>query len=136
MPSGTEGQNTVIMVNTGTLAVPIWTLVAGQRNAIFSDDAGEVDFSSKDDVTYSEFGYGKLTGTVNFSGMIVVGDSGYAKLRQAWQNRELVRLVERLDGVNLQYQDAVITNLTRTYPDGDASTYDVATRVSGAPVPL
>lgn len=86
------GISFLVQVNTGTNDVPIWTTVAGQRNAALNRSADEVDFTSKDTEGWYEGIPSFKNWGIDFDGLIVEDDEGYLALEEAFMNSEIIKV--------------------------------------------
>ena len=112
MGTSERGVDWYLMVNTGTVAVPVWTRVGGQRNSPFDRTTDFLDTSDKE----SEGAKSGLAGMRGWSMscdlLCQTDDSGWQELEDVWEtNQKLahIRLV-RADGVTYTGQ-AVMTSL-------------------------
>lgn len=129
---GYDGTGTLLLVNTGTPSVPIWTPVAGQRGLSFSMDTAAIDATSKDDGISGTFLPGRNTGTLTLEHLYEIGDAGFLALRTAQETRQLIKIREQELGTDQREANALVTNITRSLPDSDAGTVSVALQISGS----
>lgn len=127
-----DGTNVVLLANTGTPSVPVWSRVAAQKNVQFSEDTAEIDASSKDDGQNATFIPGRNSATIALEHLREVGDAGFAALRSAKRNRQLILVRRQEFGNDLEEANALVTNISDSYPDSEAGTVSIALRVSGA----
>lgn len=84
--SATVGKDFLLYVNTGTVAVPVWTLIGGQRGASLSRSAEEIDVSHKGSGGWGAKKAGLRSWSLDLDGLILSSDSGIAALEYAFQN--------------------------------------------------
>lgn len=125
MGDGTTGVDFLVYVNTGTIAAPTWTLIAGQRNGRLSRRSDEANLSSKDSEGWHEGKPAQLHWSIDFDGLIVEGDAGQDALEETWRNREKVN-VRMVTEAGTSYSGmATITDLS------DAAPYESEATQSG-----
>ena len=132
-----DGTGVLLLVNTsGDPQDPSYVAVAGQRNVTFNEDTAEIDATSKDDGSSGTFLPGRNTDAITLEHLYELGDQGFAALRSARRNRELIRVRRNELGDSIEEADALVTNITANYPDADVSTISVSLRISGAWSPV
>ena len=130
-----NGSLVVVQVNTGTVAVPVWVTVGGQRDLSKTGSLALIDFSSKDQRA-EIVGGGRWTGELKFSNLYVPGAAEMALLRAANESGAVVQVRKFEDGVAVETAEGVVTEYSEAHPDMDASTVDVSIHVSGGWVPV
>lgn len=118
MPEPTTGVDFLVYVNTGTVAAPTWTLVAGQRNGRLSRRTDEANLTSKDSRGWHRGKPAILHWSIDFDGLIIEGDTGQETLEEAWRRREQVQVQMVTEGGTKYRGVATITDLS------DAAPYD------------
>lgn len=101
--NATVGKDFLLSVNTGTVAVPVWTLVGGQRSASLSRTADEIDVSDKTTQGWKSAKAGLRSWSIDLDGTVILSDTGLAALEQAF-----------MTGVEI--------NVRLLYPDGSEQT--------------
>ena len=98
--TATVGKDYLLMINTGTFAVPVWTVVGGQRNSKPTEKADSIDVS----------------------GLVMLNDAGVEALEVAFRAGKTV-------DVKLQYPDksyqrgwAAVTEFSKDVPHDGAAT--------------
>lgn len=91
MPA-TTGTDFLIKVNTGTVGVPIWTTVGGQRSGTLNMGADEADFTSKDSSGWHEGEPVIRNWSVDFDALLIEGDAGLVALEDAYMDNEKVQV--------------------------------------------
>ena len=101
--SASVGKDYLVSINTGTVAVPIWTLVGGQRGASLSRSADEIDISHKTSGGWKSTKPGLRSWSIDLDGLVVLSDAALPYMEYAFQNgKEL--------------------NIKLSYPDGSYQT--------------
>lgn len=125
MGDPTTGVDFLVYVNTGTLAAPTWTKIAGQRNGRLSRRTDTANLTSKDSAGWARNIPTIISWNIDFDGLIVEGDSGQDALEEAWRNREQVQ-VRMVTEAGVKYTGlASITDLS------DAAPYETEATFSG-----
>ena len=84
--SASVGKDFLLSVNTGTVAVPIWTLIGGQRGASLSRSADEIDVSHKTSGGWKSTKAGLRSWGIDLDGLVILADAGLAALEYAFMN--------------------------------------------------
>jgi TP901-1 family phage major tail protein len=105
-----RGVDILLMVNTGTDAVPVWTAVAGQRNATLSEESETIDITSKDSEGAFEYDYGFYGWTIDADGVYVKNDVGYKELKDAIRNKQKIKVRIQEEGVATEEGMALVTS--------------------------
>lgn len=130
--TATTGCDYVIYVNTGTIAVPVWTKVAGQRGGSLKRSTAEADLTTKDSNNWHEGAPTIRSWSLDGDGLIIENDTGYGALKTAWANNEKVQVkLETPDG-NTEIGMATITDFSGDFPYDAESTYTVSLVGSGS----
>lgn len=87
-----SGVDFIVKVNTGTEASPVWTAVAGQRNATLNMGMEEIDITSKDSQGWHEGLPGVRNWSIDFDGLIIEDDAGLSALEDAYMNKAQVEV--------------------------------------------
>lgn len=101
--SASVGKDFFLYVNTGTVAVPIWTLLGGQRGTTLSRSADEIDVSNKTTNGWKATKAGLRTWGIDLDGLVLLQDVGLQALEYAYMNGKEI-------------------NIRLLYPDGSAQT--------------
>lgn len=125
-----NGSLVVVQVNTGTVALPVWTTVGGQRDLTKSGTLALIDFSSKDQRA-EVVGGGRWTGELTFSNLYVPGAAEMALLSGANESGDVVQVRKFENGVAVETAEGVVTDFSEQHPDMDASTVDITIHISG-----
>jgi TP901-1 family phage major tail protein len=84
--SATVGKDFLLYVNTGTVAVPVWTLIGGQRGASLSRSADEIDISHKTSGGWKSVKAGLRSWSIDLDGLVLLQDEGLQALEYAFMN--------------------------------------------------
>lgn len=108
-----------------------YVTIGSQRGVTFAEQTNPIDISSKErrEGIYLP---GRYTSTVSLEHLYIPTSSGYAKLKTAMRTGTFVRLKRRELGSDLEVADAVVTNLSGSFPDQDAAVISADFQVSGA----
>lgn len=128
----TTGIDFVIKVNTGTIASPTYTKVAGQRGGSLKRTTGEADMTTKDSNNWHE---GKPTirsWSIDGDGLIIENDTGYSAIKTAWLANEQVQVQMVTADGHTNTGMATITDFSDDVPYDAEATYTIALAGSGA----
>jgi len=125
-----NGADVLLYVNTGSDAQPTWTAVGSQRNASIQETTDAVDYSSKDGRAARVFG-GRYASSISLDALYVPTDSAYGALKTAFRNGDLIQVRVSENQVDTEQASAVITDMSREYPDQAAATISVSLTVDG-----
>lgn len=125
-----NGTDVLLLVNTGTPSVPVYTAVGKQRDVTFEESTAEIDVSSKD-AREQEVIAGRYTASITLDQLYVPTDSGYEALQAAMRDGELILVAKQVDEVTIETADALVTSLSERAPDQGEATVSVSLTVSG-----
>lgn len=125
-----NGADVLILVNTGTLGTPVWTVVGSQRDLSLSEGVASIDASSKASPNEVVQG-GRYSAKISFGALYVPGDAAYTRLRSDFRARTLVQVRVRESGTDIEKADALITKLDKNAPDQGETTVSIDLTVSG-----
>ena len=120
----------LLEVNTGTDAVPVWSVIGGQRNATLSEEVEEIDVTSDDSDGAQEFEAGLYSATIDCDGLYVPTATGYAALKTAFRSKTKIKAQIKEDGAATEQAMCLITSMETESPYDGESTYAVSLRVS------
>lgn len=126
------GTDVLIFVNTGTSETPVWSKVGGQRDASIDRSTATVDMNSKDSGGWETSEPGRNSWSISCDALYAPSDAGVTALKEAWQNKEKVRVQVQEAGAATEEGEAVITAFNTSHPDGDNSTLSVTLQGTGA----
>ncbi len=81
---GEVGKDFILKVNTGTVEVPAWTTVGGQRGTSLKRTADEIDVSSKMSGGWKSAKAGLRSWSIDLDGLVVLDDTGLQAFEQAF----------------------------------------------------
>lgn len=109
-----NGTDVLLLVNTGTPTVPVYSAVGSQRDVTFEEATEEIDVSSKDSRAKRVLP-GRYSSNLSLDALYVWTDDGYQALRDAMRNGELILVARQDDGVTVETCDALITSLSESF---------------------
>lgn len=130
----TTGVKFLVYVNTGTVAVPVYTKVAGQRGATLNRSAETVDVTSKDSNNWRENEHGIREWSIDFDGLLVESDIAFAELEDALMNQVKLMVQFETAAGNKYEGTALLTDFPIEGPYDGESTYSGTLMGDGAPV--
>ena len=86
------GKDFLVYVNTGTVGTPVWTIVGGQRDTGIKQSADSIDTSTKSSGSWKYHVAGMRGWSFDLSGTVVLGDTGYQALKQAFRSGQQVNI--------------------------------------------
>lgn len=128
-----KGVDILLMVNTGTDAMPVWTAVGGQRGATLSESNETIDVTTKDSGGYAEYEYGYTTWTISADGVYIESEDGYQALVQAMRQKQKIKVRWREGGTDVYEGLALITSRELEAPYDGEATYSIELQGTGAP---
>lgn len=126
-----NGADVLIFANTGTDAVPVWTVVGSQRDVTISEDTAVIDGSSKDGRA-ARVQAGRYSSTLSLDAVYVPGDAAYAALKTAFRAGTLIKCRIKESGVDKEEGKFLITSLERNHPDQEESTLSLDLSLDGS----
>jgi predicted secreted protein len=129
--SAMNGSDVLILVNTGTDAVPIYSAVASQRDLTIDQSADEIDTSNKTSGRHAEFMPGRWQSSLSFGSLYVPNDGSYAVLQQSCEYGLFLKIRREYAGTAEKEADAFVTSLSETFPDQAPGEVSATMRVSG-----
>ncbi len=118
----TSGVAFLIAVNTGTTATPVWTTVAGQRDATLNMDTGEFDATNKDSANWHEGLAGIRTWNISFDALLSETDTGLGELEDAFIDNAQVGIKLTTAASNTYTGTATLTSYAFNMPYNDVVT--------------
>lgn len=128
MQNGTE---TLIGVDTGNG----FAVLGSQRNASISETNDIIDASSKKQ-REREVLAGRYEANYSFEALYVPSNAAFQALRAAMRNGYEIKLREQESGTDVEECSAIISDMTREFPDQDVATISLEAAVNGAFTPL
>lgn len=86
------GKDFLLYVNTGTMALPEWQMIGGQRNSGLSRQADSIDVSHKTSGGWSATKAGLRSWSIDLSGLVLLQDIGVRALSVAFESGKDVEL--------------------------------------------
>ncbi len=124
-----NGNEVLILADTdgaGTFAA-----VASQQEASIDESNDIIDQSSKD-ARERKVAAGRYEATVSFGALYVPTDAAFVALKASLRNGTKIKLREQRQGTPVEEYLAVISSMTRDYPDQDNATISLEAAVDGA----
>jgi len=125
-----NGTDVLLLVNTGTPSVPVYTAVGSQRDVNFDESTAEIDVSSKDSRNTRVLA-GRYKATLTLNALYVTDDAGYLALRSAMQDGELILVAKQIDDVTTETASALVTQLGDRDPDQGEATISCSLTIDG-----
>lgn len=125
-----NGADYLVLINTGTDETPVYEVVGCQRDATIDETTAEIDASCKTARPFRGLP-GRYKATLSLEGLYVPDDAAYQRLKQAMREGEFVTLVEQEAGNVTEAAQAIVTSLSRSYPDQDVATISAAFTIDG-----
>lgn len=126
-----KGADVLLYVNTGSAELPVWTKVAGQRDATVDRSGSTIDMNSKDNSGWDVLEPGRNSWSITCDALYAPSDEGVAALKSAWRNREKVMVQVQEKGSATEVGEAIVTSCNTSHPDGDNSTLSVTLQGAG-----
>lgn len=118
---GIDGASVLLMVNLGDDTAPNWTAVAEQTGLSTENSRNLIEASSKDS-DHTKWIYGKQDGTVTLESLYVPNDAAFKAIEEAMNNKEIVILRRTENGEDIEEATALVSTISKEWPDNDAST--------------
>lgn len=120
--SATVGKDYLLHINTGTVAVPVWTLIGGQRGSSLGRTAEEIDVSHKTSGGWTSVKAGLRSWSIDLDGLMLLQDDGVAALDYAFMNGLEINVKFQYPDGTAQYGWGSLTDFSMETPhDGEAS---------------
>ena len=125
-----NGADILLLANTGTDAVPVWTVVGSQRDATLSESVEGIDASSKD-AAAARVDAGRYSATITCDSLYVPTDVAQSAIRTAFRARTKLK-VRMSDAATAKAEATVlITSREVSFPDQAESTISLEMTVDG-----
>ena len=125
-----NGTDVLLLVNTGTAAVPVYEAVGSQRDVSFDEATEEIDVSSKDSRAKRVLP-GRYSATLSLDALYVWTDDAYHALRDAKRDGELILVAREDDSTTIETGDALITSLSESFPDQGEGVISISMTIDG-----
>ncbi len=123
-----NGKDVLILVDIDSVGT--FSAIASQTNASISESNDVIDESSKD-ARERKVTAGRYEATYSFESLFVPTEAAFTALRAAMRNGTKIKLREQELGVAKEEVNAVITAMTRDFPDQDNVTISMEAAVDG-----
>lgn len=121
--AATSGVSFLVKINTGTDASPVWTTIAGQRDATLNMSIDEIDITSKDSSGWHEGLPSIRNWSVDFDALLIEADAGQVAVEAMYLNKTQVK-VEVLTVAGTTYiGKATLTDLKYGMPNDAEVTF-------------
>jgi TP901-1 family phage major tail protein len=128
------GIDVLVKVNTGTAQTPVYTVVGGQSGASLSRSMSMIEVTNKQSAGWVEKLGGNKEWSVECDAFMVLGDSGYKALSDAFRLRTKVK-IELAIGTGIGsiklVGDAFVTDLPFEFGQDDAVTFSITLEGTG-----
>lgn len=126
-----KGVDVLIEINTGTVELPVYTKIAGQRGATLTREKSTVESTTKDSNGWQEFESSFKTWSVSTDGLIVADDEAYAKLEDSYLSDEKLLIHVKMPS-GVKYQGfAICSSIENDLPYDDEISYSTEFQGSG-----
>ena len=126
-----NGTDILVLVNTGTVGVPVYEVMGSQRDVTFEETNDEIDVSSKD-AREKRVLAGRYSSSISLDALYVPTDAAYQTLKAACRAGTMLQLLRQELGAALEYVNAIITSLSEAGPDQAEATVSASFTVDGA----
>jgi len=127
---GMNGSDILLLVNTGSEAVPAYEVVGSQRDVTFEETTEEINYSSKDSRA-KRVGPGRYGASISLDALYVPTNECFQALKAAKRNGEMILVARQEDGVTIETADAMIANMSQSFPDQGEATISISLTVDG-----
>ncbi len=124
------GSDVLLLVNTGNVASPVWTEVGCQRGLDITENNEFADTSCKNSGNRTGLP-GRYSASITLDAVYLYDDNAYTALKNAQRNRQVIQVMVKRTGVNIEYASAVIASMARSYPDQEVRTLSVTLEITG-----
>ena len=125
-----NGTDVLLLVNTGTAAVPSYEAVGSQRDVSFEEATEEIDVSSKDGRSKRVLP-GRYSATLSLDALYVPTDAAYLALKDAMRDGELIMVAKQNDSETTETADGLITSMSESFPDQCEGTISISLTIDG-----
>jgi TP901-1 family phage major tail protein len=120
--NATVGKDYLAYINTGTVDIPDWTLIGGQRGASLGMSADEIDVGNKGSGGWSAKLAGNKSWNLDLDGLLLLNNDGIEALRRVFNQSKQANIKLRYPDNNYQIGWASVTDFSSEAPhDGEAS---------------
>ena len=126
-----NGADILLMANTGTDAVPVWTAVGSQRDATLNESVDGIDASSKD-AAAARVDAGRYSCTISCDALYIPNDAAQNAVRTAFRSRTKMKVRMHDAGTAKMEGTVLITSREVSFPDMEESTVSLEMTLDGA----
>lgn len=90
--TATSGNDYKVYVNTGTAAVPVWTIVGGQKDATLNDEYETIKTDNKTSGGAATAILGLETWDISLESMVVLNDAGSDFIKSAFRDKQQINV--------------------------------------------
>lgn len=123
-----NGREVLILADIGS---GVYVAVGSQTNASIEESNGIVDESNKE-ARERKVSAGRYECNVSFDSLYVPSNAAFQALRAALRNGTKIKLREQEAGTPIEEYQAIITSMSREFPDQDNATISLEAAVDGA----
>jgi len=125
-----NGTDVLLLVNTGTEALPVYEAVGSQRDVTFEEATEEIDVSSKDGRAKRVLP-GRYSSSLSLDSLYVPTNDDYQALKNAMRDGELILVAKQVEGVTTETANALVATMSEAFPDQGEATISVSLTVDG-----
>ena len=125
-----NGTDVLLLVNTGTAAVPVYEAVGSQRDVNFDEATEEIDVSSKDSRAKRVLP-GRYSANLSLDALYVPTDDAYLALQSAMRDGDLILVAREEEETTTETATALITSLSESFPDQGEATISISLTIDG-----
>jgi len=127
-----RGIDILVSVNTGTVELPVFTAVGGQRGATLNRSAESIDVTNKVSGSWKRSITGFKEWSIDCDGLFALDDAAFLALEAAFEAGDEVE-IQIAKGTELVYSGmAIMTDFPIEAPYDDVATYAVSFTGTGA----
>lgn len=127
-----KGIDFQLYVNTGTYALPVYTVVGGQRGATLNQTKDTIESTNKTTGGYKTFEAIFKEWSIDADSMLIFEDAGFLALQAAYQDDTLLKVQIKDDAGNIFEGDVFITEMPLEFAYDDFATLTVTLQGTGA----
>ena len=129
--AGINGTSVLLLVNTGTVPSPVWTVVGSQRDLTQNETNSELDMSSKD-AREQATEYGRYSTNLSLDALYIAAAADFIKIRDASRAGTKVQVRRQEAGSDVEDLSCVITSMSESFPDQGPATISIDLTGDGA----
>jgi len=111
-----NGTDLLILANTGTPSVPVYSVVGCQRGATIDENNAEIDVSCKTSRNKRILA-GRYSSTISLDGLYIPNDAAFLALKTALRDGDLILVAREEFGVVVETAYCLVTALPQSFPD-------------------